>query len=66
MSFIGKRDTSSGDLFTAALDLRLCAKSWEPETCLLGNVTAKQIENIIKDYTRLRFEKGIGDEDYSS
>jgi hypothetical protein len=50
---------TTGELYETALALRQCAQSWEPQVCLLGNVTAESIEAMCKDYLRLRLEAGI-------
>jgi hypothetical protein len=34
-----------------------CAHAWESDTCLLGNVTAKQLQAFCAELTQLRAEK---------
>jgi hypothetical protein len=53
------RDVDSGDLYSAALELRACANSWEPSARLLGNVRADMLAAVMSDYLRLRFQAGI-------
>lgn len=52
---------TTSDLYSKALELRLCARSWEPGVRLLGNVRADEISAIVSDYVRLRMEAGISD-----
>lgn len=53
---------SSSELFSKALELQQCAHCWVDEAKLLGNVSAKELRAVMKDYLKLRLEKGIDDE----
>jgi len=46
--------TPTRDLYSKALELKQCAKSWDPDARLLGNVKASEIVAILNDYTSLR------------
>ncbi len=52
---------TSSEKYSKALELRMCADSWEPNVMLLGNVSADAIKQICSDYARLRLQAGISD-----
>lgn len=62
MSARNKRST--GELYDAALMLRIHAQAWEPGARILGNVRADTIEAVMDDYIKLRLELGISNHEY--
>lgn len=49
-------------LYGKALELRQCARSWEKNVHLLGDVTAEDIDQIMSDYIKLRLREGISND----
>jgi hypothetical protein len=52
-------ECESGRLYAIGLELQQCAKSWEGDARLIGNITASDLLAMSKDYTRLRLQEGI-------
>ena len=51
--------SGSGRLFEIGLELQQCAKAWEGEARLIGNIKASDLLAMAKDYTRLRLQAGV-------
>jgi len=52
---------TSSELYSIALLMNQCAHAWVPEAKLLGNVSAKEMQDVMRDYLRLRLKEGISD-----
>jgi len=49
----------SGHLFGIGLELQNCAKAWDGDARLIGNIKASDLLAMAKDYTRLRLQAGV-------
>ena len=51
--------SGSGRLFEVGLELQQCAKAWDGDARLIGNIKASDLLAMAKDYTRLRLQAGV-------
>ena len=55
----GLHCSDAARLYKQALELRQCAKNWEPDVRLIGDVKVSEIVAILNDYAKLRLQAGI-------